>query len=179
MVLEKTLSSPMDCKIQPVHPKWDQSWMFIWKEWCWSWNSNTLATWYEQLTHWKRSWCWEWLRSGGERDNRGWDGWMASPTQWTWVWGNSGSWWWTGRPGMLQSMGSQKVRWDWVTELISPPAAFQSLQWAPKELRMGKTNHPTSKHRILAQDSWDAYERNDFSEPRFLHLPSTWKCLIP
>ena len=83
-----------------------------WKDWCWSWSSNTFATWCEELTHWKRPWSWERLKAGGEGDNRGWDGWMASPTQWTWVWVNSGSWWWTGRPGMLQSMGSQRVGHD-------------------------------------------------------------------
>ena len=60
--------------------------------WCWSWNSNTLATWWEELIHLKRPWCWERLKAGGEGDIRGWDGWMASPTQWTWVWVNSGSW---------------------------------------------------------------------------------------
>ena len=78
---------------------------------------NTLTTWCEELTHLKRPWCWERLRAGEEGDDRGWDGWMASPTQWTWVWVNSGSWWWTGRPGMLRSMGSQRVRHDWATEL--------------------------------------------------------------
>ena len=78
---------------------------------------NTLATWCVELTHWKRPWCWERLKVGAEGDNRGWDGWMASLTQWTWVWVNSRSWWWTGRPGMLQSMGSQRVRHDWATEL--------------------------------------------------------------
>ena len=83
----------------------------------WSWNSNTLATWCEELTPWKRPWCWEILKAGGEVDNRGWDGWMASLTLWTWVWVSSGCWWWTGRPGMLQSMGSERVRHDWVTEL--------------------------------------------------------------
>ena len=75
-----------------------------WKDWCWSWNSNTLATWCKELTHWKRPWCWERLKAGGERDDRGWDSWMALPTQWTWVWVNFGSWWWTGRPGMLRFM---------------------------------------------------------------------------
>ena len=65
---------------------------YHWKDWCWSWNSNTLATWCKELTHWKRPWCWERLRVGGEGDDRGWDGWMASPTQWTWVWVNSRSW---------------------------------------------------------------------------------------
>ena len=67
---------------------------------------------------WKRPWYWERLKVGGEGDNRGWDGWMASPTQWTWVWVNSGSWWWTGRPSVLQSMGSQRVGHDWATDLI-------------------------------------------------------------
>ena len=81
-----------------------------WKDWCWSWNSNTLATWCDELIHLKRPWCWEKLKAGGEWDDRGWDGWMASPSQWTWVWVNSRSWWWTGRPGMLQSMESQIVR---------------------------------------------------------------------
>ena len=69
-----------------------------------------LATWCKELTHWKRPWCWERLREGGDGDDRGWDGWMASSTQWTWVWVDSGSWWWTGRPGMLRFMGSQRVR---------------------------------------------------------------------
>ena len=77
-----------------------------WKDWWWSWNSNTLATWCEELTHWKRPWCWERLKTGGEGEDRGWDGWMISPTWWTWVRACSGSWWWTGRPGTLQSMGS-------------------------------------------------------------------------
>ena len=118
VVLEKTLESPLDCKeIQPVHPKGDQSWVFIGRNWCWSWNSNTLATWWEELTHWQRSRCWERLRAGGEGDDRGRDGWMASPTQLTWVRADSGSWWWTERPGVLQFMGSQRVRHDWATEL--------------------------------------------------------------
>ena len=82
-----------------------------------SWNSNTLATWFKELTHLKRPWCWERLRAGGEGYDKGWDGWMASPTQWTWVWVDFGSWWWTGRPGMLRFMGSQRVGHNWVTEL--------------------------------------------------------------
>ena len=81
------------------------------------WSSNTLAIWCIELTHWKRPWCWERLKAGGEGDDRGWDGWMASLSQWTWVWAISGSWWWTGRPGMLQSIGSQKVGHYWATEL--------------------------------------------------------------
>ena len=88
-----------------------------WKDWCWSWNSSTLAISCEELTHWKRPWCWEGLGAGGEGDNRGWDGWMASPTRWAWVWVNSGSWQWTGRPGVLRFMGSQRVGHDWANEL--------------------------------------------------------------
>ena len=73
--------------------------------------------WCEEMTHLKRPWCWERLKVGGDGDDRGWDGWMASPTQWTWVWVSAGSWWWTGRPGVLQSMGLQRVGHNWVTEL--------------------------------------------------------------
>ena len=118
VVLVKTVESPLDCKeIQPVHPKGDQVQGVHWKDWCWSWNSNTLATSCKEWTHWKRPWCWEGLGAGGEGDDRGWDGWMASPTQWTWVWVNSGSWWWTGRPAVLWFMGSQRIRHNWATEL--------------------------------------------------------------
>ena len=81
---------------------------FLWREWCWGWNSSTLATSWEELTHWKRLWYWEGLGTGGEGDDRGWDGWMASLTRWTWIWVNSGSWWWTGRPGVLWFMGLQE-----------------------------------------------------------------------
>ena len=88
-----------------------------WKDWCWSWNSNSLATWCKEPTHWKRPWSWERLKAGGEGGDRGWDGWMASLTQWTWVWANSSWWWRTGKPGVLQSMGSQRVRQNWKTEL--------------------------------------------------------------
>ena len=76
-----------------------------------------LGTWCENLTHLKRPWCWEGLGAGGEGDDRRWGGWMASPTLWTWVWVNFESWWWTGRPGMLRFMGSQRVGHEWVTEL--------------------------------------------------------------
>ena len=88
------------------------------EERCWSWNSITLAISCEELTHWKRPWCWERLQTGGEGDeDRGWDGWIASLTQGTWVWVDSGSWWWTGMPGVLWFMGSQRVGHNWATEL--------------------------------------------------------------
>ena len=82
-----------------------------------TWNFNTLATWCEELTHLKRPWCWERLKAGGEGDDGGHDGWMASPTQWTWVWVNSRSWWWARKHVVLQSMGSQRVGHDWATEV--------------------------------------------------------------
>ena len=122
VMLEKTLEGPLDCKeIKPVHLKGSQSWIFI-GSWIvtggWSWSSNTLATWGEELTHWKRPWCWERLKVGGEEDDKGWDGWIASRTWWTRVWVSSGCWWWTGKPGMLQGVAKS---WRWLsncTELI-------------------------------------------------------------
>ena len=102
----------------PTSPFWRRSALgFLWKEWCYRWNSSTLATSCEELTHWKRLQCWEGLGAWGEGDDKGWDGWMASLTRWTWVSVNSGSRWWTGKPGVLQSMGSERVRHNWATEL--------------------------------------------------------------
>ena len=135
VVLEKTLESPLDSQeLKPVNPK---SVLNIrWKDWCWGWNSNTLATWCDELTPWKRLWCWESPSAGEEGDNGGWDGWMASPTWWTWVWTSSGSWWWTGEPGMLQSMELQSLTWpsDWtgLTEIDNTAAAAAKvLQLCP------------------------------------------------
>ena len=83
----------------PTSPSWRKSVLSVhWKDWCWRWNSNTLATWCEELTHEKRPRCWERLKVGGEGDDRRWDCWMASLTRWAWVWVSSGSWWWTGKP---------------------------------------------------------------------------------
>ena len=102
----------------PTNPSYRRSVLGVhWKDWWWIWNSNTLATSCEELTHWKRPWCWEGLGAGGEGDDRGWDGWMASLTRWMWVWVSSRSWWWTGRPGMLRFMESQRVGHDWAIEL--------------------------------------------------------------
>ena len=108
VVLEKTLESPLDCKeIQPVHPKWNQSWIFIGKTGA---DAETPILWPADVKNWfnGRDPDVERLRAGGEGKYREWDGWMASPTQWTWVWVNSGSWWWTRRPGTLQSMDSKE-----------------------------------------------------------------------
>ena len=117
VMLEKTLESSLNCKeIQPVHPKGNQSWYSL-ERLMLKLKFQYFGHLMEELTHWKRSWCWERLKVGGEGDDRGWNGWKASPTQWIWVWVNSNSWWWTGKPGMLQSMGLQRVGHDWATEL--------------------------------------------------------------
>ena len=118
MVLEKILESPLDCKeVLLVHPK-DISPEYSLERLMLKLKLQYLATWCEELTHWKRPWCREGLGTGEEGDDRGWGGWMASLTRWTWVWVNSGSWWWTGRPGVLRFMESQRVGHDWATELI-------------------------------------------------------------
>ena len=121
VVLKKTLGLQGD----PTRPSQRKSVLNIhWNDWYWSWNSNTLATWWGELTHLKRLWCWERLNARLEGDNRGWDGWMASLTQWTWVWVNSWSWWWIGRLGVLSMvpMGSQRVGTqlsDWTEQTMS------------------------------------------------------------
>ena len=105
--LKRTLETLFNWRdFQLVHPKENQSWIFIGRTDAEVETPIPWATWCEELTHWKRSWCWERLKVGGEGDNRGWDGWMASSTWWTWAWVSSGSWWWTGRRGVLQSMRS-------------------------------------------------------------------------
>ena len=117
VVLEKTLESPLDCKeIQPVHPKGNQSWIFIGRT---DAEAETPILWPPDVKSWhlKRPWCWERLKAGGKGENRGWDGWMTSLNHWKSVWLNSRSWWWTVRPDMLQSKGSQRVGRDWATEL--------------------------------------------------------------
>ena len=99
-----------------------------WQDWCWRWNSNTLATWYEEPIYWKRPWCWEKLKAGGEGDDRGWDGWMASLTQWTWVWASSGRWWRTGKPGMLRTTGfSESEMIDWTSVISDVEHLFMCL----------------------------------------------------
>ena len=117
VVLEKTLESPLDCKeIQAVNPKGNQSWIFIERT-----GAEAPVLWPPDAKSWlirKDPDAIEDWGARGEGDNRGWDGWMASLTRWTRVWVNSGSWWWTGRPGMLWFMGSQRVGHDWATELI-------------------------------------------------------------
>ena len=102
--------------IQPVHSKGDQSWVFFGRI---DAKAETLILWPPHVKSWLigKDWCWAGPGAGGEGDDRGWDCWMASPTRWIWVWVNFRSWWWTGRPGMLRFMGSQRVGHDWATEL--------------------------------------------------------------
>ena len=126
-----------------------------------NWSSSTLANWCEELTHWKRPWCWERLKAGGEGDNRGPDGLMASPTGWTWVWASSRSWWCRGKPGMLQSMGSQRVVHNWVTELNWTEYSFSLknhlLLWdidLPKYLSsLGGGGESEEKHSFYSEIS--------------------------
>ena len=111
------LKSPLYNKeVKRVNPKTKSTLNIHWKDRCWSWNSNTLANWCKQPTHWKRPWCWEKLKARGEGDYRWQDCWMASPNQWIWVWANSGRWWRTEKPGVLQFMGSKRVGHGLVTQ---------------------------------------------------------------
>ena len=126
MVLEKVFESPLDCKeIKPVSPKGNQSWILIGRT---NAKAEAPTLWPPDEKNWliRRPWCWERLKARGEADNREWHGWMASPTQCTWIWASSGSWWWTGKPGVLQSMGSRRVRTEWLnwTEIYKSHANF-------------------------------------------------------
>ena len=117
VVLEKTLESPLDSKeIKPVHPKGNQSWIFIGRT---DAEAETPILWPPDAKNCliRKHPVSGKAKAGGEGDDKGWDGWMASQTRWTWVWANSGNWWWTGKPGILQSMGSQRVGHDLATEL--------------------------------------------------------------
>ena len=155
MVLEKTLESPLDCKeIQPVNPKVNQSWIFIGRTDAEA-ETPILAIWCKKPTHWKRPWCWERLKVGGEGDDRGWYGWMASSMLWTWVWVGSGRWWWEGRPGVLHSMGLQRVGHDWATELnwISCNCGLCLYFWFCRDLQDNYSHFPFHDHWPWASNS--------------------------
>ena len=142
-------SQELDLQGDPTSPFWRRSALgFLWKEWCWSWSSSTLATSCKELTHWKRLWCWEGLWAGGEGDDRGWDGWMASPPRWTWIWVISGSRWWTGRPGVLQFMGSQRVERDWATELNWTELKIKVCTW---KLNLKKEHKCSTERQKMKQ----------------------------
>ena len=123
----KTLESPLDCKeIQPVHPKGNQSWIFIGRTDAKA-ETPIFGHLMQRTDSFEKTLMLGKTEDGGEGDDIRWDAWMASPTQWTWVWVNSRSWWWTGRPGMLRSMGSQRVGHDWATELTDCNSKYMSL----------------------------------------------------
>ena len=119
VMLEKTLESPWTARrsnqsiLKEISPKYSLEGLMLKLKL----QYFEVFTWCEKLTHLKRPWCWERLKVGGEGEDRGWDGWIAPPAPWTSAWVNSGIWWWTGSPGMLQSMGLQRVGHDWGTEL--------------------------------------------------------------
>ena len=129
VVLEKTLESSLDYKgIKPVNSKGNQSWIFIGRT---DAETETLATWREELTHWKRPWCWDRLKVGGEGDDRGWDGWRASPALWTWVWVGSWSWWWTGKLACCSpwrhkvSDTTEQLNWTFYFDVFCNVACFK------------------------------------------------------
>ena len=124
---------------------------FPWRDWCWGWSSKTLTIWCKELTHWKRPWCWERLKAGGEGDDRGQNGWMASLTQWTWVRVNSGNWQCKGKPGMLQSKGVAKSWTRWATQLKwTDRKMFLSI--GNKSINLGMIRHHVSIS--LSNDLW-------------------------
>ena len=147
VMLEKTLEGPLDSKeIQPVHPKGDQSWIFIGRT---DVEFEAPILWLPDVKKWPiwkdpdagKDWRW------GEKETTDWDDWMASPTQWTWVWVNSGSWWWTGRPAVLQSMGSQRVRHNWVTE----------LNWHKRKLNVSDLRQESFNSVEERRTLWNSY----------------------
>ena len=141
-----------------------QSWRKLtlnihWKDWCWSWSSSSLTTICEEPTHWKSPWCWERLRAGGEGGNRGWYGWMASLTQWTWVWANSRRYWMTGKPGVLQSMGSKKSDTIyWLNNNLNC-LLKRNKNWCPHKTQYAiiadlSTNAPTTNDSMSSNWWW-------------------------
>ena len=128
---------------QTSQSQWKTTLNIHWTDWYWSWNSSTLATWYKELTHWQRPWCWERLRTKGKEGDRAWDDWMASLTQWAWVWVNSGSWWWIGRPFMLWFMESQS--WTWLSD-------WTQLNWCWKDWRLEKKG--TTEDEMVGWHHW-------------------------
>ena len=170
VVLEKTLESPLDCKeIQPVHSEGDQSWVFFGRN---DAKAETPVLWPPHARSWLigkdsdagRGW-------GQEENDGGWDRWMASPTRWTWVWVNSGSWWWTGRPGVLQFMGSLRVghKWDW-TELNWT----MKNNWVSEHLQIIYLLYKTCISKIWGNIWWGMMCRN---EPSLSKTPKS--CLEP
>ena len=144
--------------------------VFTYIHWCWSWNFNTLANWSEELTPLKRPWCWEWLKVGGEGDDREWDGWMASPTHWTWVWVSSGSWWLKGRPDVLQFIGLHWTKsWTWLSDWT------EQRNWTHALKLIGLNTKRKEKHSywgiFLKIQTKSAIQRKTYAKINFSDIP--------
>ena len=189
MVLENSLESLLDCKIRPVHPKGNQPWICTGRT---DAEVETPILWPHDAYSWltgKYPYCWERLRARGEGDNSRWEGWMASQNEWTWVCANSGRYWRTGKPGMLQSMASQRVRHDWVSnngrfkkqvyQLISfwplekLPESKYSLENKEKSCfpRVGKKR----QINVLRHNRWEKQIHKCY---QFSYTSLAWACFI-
>ena len=185
MVLGKTLQSPLDCKeIQPVQPKGDQSWMFIGRT---DAEAETPILWPADAKNWLIGKDPDAEKDWGQKEkgyDRGWDGWMVSPTQWTWVWVNSGSWWWTGRPGMLRFTGSQRVGHDWATKWNWDATLFKKKKCVAKSfIRSSKClryNRPPGMSFFLLPMRVSNYTNVGLRtlEKRFSASHNSGKCLM-
>ena len=150
VVLEKTLESRWTARrsnqsiLKEISPEYTLEGLML------NLKLQYFGHWCKELTHWKRLWCWERLKVGGEGDDRGWDGWMASLTWWTWVCVSSRSWWWTGKPGMLQSVQLQRVGQDWVTPLNWTDSLLLKI---PEGSGLTETQHGSYKLQDLASVS--------------------------
>ena len=167
-MLEKSLESSLACKeTQPLNPKGNQSWIIIGRT---DAEAGAPILWPSSE---KSPLTGEDPDAGGEGDDRGWDGWMASSTQWTWVWVSSGSWWWTGKTGMLQSMGSQRVGHDWATELNRTCSTCNPMDCSPP----GSSVHGISQARI---QEWVAisFSRGSFQPRNWTHISSTGRWVL-
>ena len=155
-------------EIKPVNPKGNQPWIFIGRT---DTEAEAPILWPPGVKSWlagKKIWCWERLAAGGEGAGRGWDGWMASPTLWTWVWVSFGSWWWTGRPGVLQSMGSQRGEHDWATQQQKQKDHFGSEVLVSKSKMFQDCQHEDMSNRAPKRSHWQSNKTNNYSKKRCL-----------
>ena len=168
-------------RLSPVHPRGNQSWIFIGRT-----DAETPDLWPPDVKNWLiwkfRPWCWEGLKAGGEGDDRGWDGWMASPTQWTWVWVNSRSWWRTGRPGMLQPMGSQELdtteRLNWTELMVCKTFVYRKqLRHSSRQKSLTLTLH-IWRHS-LCSSCWVPVSLHVLLQTELCRLNSHVEALIP
>ena len=184
------IESPLDNKeVKPVNPKGNQCWMFIGKTDADSWSSNVLATWCKETTHWKRSWCWERLKAEGEGGDRGWVGWMASLIQWTWVWANSGRWWRTGKPGVLQSVHRFAKSWTRfsvrITTTVDVSLLLPALLGCFSDVALHTNAFLCPKHSSQPLVLWAILfqpplpQRTSPGNPSFISSDSYTPCIFP